>query len=426
MTSVQNHLPPSNGNKARFLTVLIFLLLCGIISSKTWGCVPYIPQDTMSTNLDTVLPPLRITLMLPFYLHSVDGDTSKGPAINPASKIGVDYYKGVLLALDTLQARGLNATVHVYDTQNDEDTVKKLINSGTLDQENIIIGPVYNGQARLVAEFAKKKGIMMVAPLSPADNITSKNPNFVMPNPRLEVHNEALLNFALDSFPTANLIILYQDNAYETKFAVQLEKQAQEAQGHFAKIVKVPIKNRGMGAKIDNYLQLTNKNVVIIPSVDLPFLVNISKVLFDLTTNDYNITVMGPPIWGNDENLRMDYINALNVHFTSPFYVDTAFYNKDLGLCKAFIDRFGTEPADNSIIGYDMVNYLGRMYMRYGKGFMEMMPYTSAPVLHTTYQFRPYKIKDPQGVETVQFIENKFVNILSYQNHQLRLVTPRQ
>ena len=63
---------------------------------------------------------LAPSLFLPFFLEY-------GPGYSEyVANLSAQFYMGAMLAVDTLEAKGLNAKIHVFDTRNDSITIAKL------------------------------------------------------------------------------------------------------------------------------------------------------------------------------------------------------------------------------------------------------------------------------------------------------------
>ena len=98
---------------------------------------------------------LRTLLMLPFH---------KDGKVNSAA---VDFYRGVLLAMEKLRDQGYDIELSVLDTQGSEDVVADIV---TYDPQfygtNLIIGPVYENEISKVLPYATEAHIPVVSPLA--------------------------------------------------------------------------------------------------------------------------------------------------------------------------------------------------------------------------------------------------------------------
>lgn len=91
------------------------------------------PIQPSSTRKST--DPVRIGVMLP--LHNVDGD----------GKRMIEYYRGILMACDSLRAAGISTDVKAWNLPIDGDAAKVVGMSGAADCD-IIFGPLYTPQVK--------------------------------------------------------------------------------------------------------------------------------------------------------------------------------------------------------------------------------------------------------------------------------------
>ena len=96
---------------------------------------------------------IRLGVMLP--LHDDNGDGRRM----------VEYYRGVLMACDSLKKSGLSVDVHAWNTPEDCD-VKEVLKDPAAAQCDLIIGPLYSRQVRALSDFVEKHDIKLLIPFS--------------------------------------------------------------------------------------------------------------------------------------------------------------------------------------------------------------------------------------------------------------------
>ena len=119
---------------------------------------PATTNGPVRTPLSTVSRPyagktVRVGVMLP--LHNVDGDGRRM----------TEFYRGMLMACDSLRAEGMNIDVHAWNVNIDADITKFMQQAGAANCD-IIFGPLYSKQVHALAEFCKARDIMLVIPFS--------------------------------------------------------------------------------------------------------------------------------------------------------------------------------------------------------------------------------------------------------------------
>ena len=105
---------------------------------------------------------LRTLLMLPFH---------KDGKVNSTA---VDFYRGVLLAMEELREEGYNVELAVLDTQGSEAVVEDIVNYDPLFYgTHLIIGPVYENEVAKVLPYATETNTPVVSPLADIASLQS-------------------------------------------------------------------------------------------------------------------------------------------------------------------------------------------------------------------------------------------------------------
>ena len=92
---------------------------------------------------------IRVGVMLP--LHDDNGDGRRM----------VEYYRGVLMACDSLKKLGVSTDVFAWNLSEDGD-VSKLLDDPNAAKLDLLIGPLYSKQVHAMSKFVEKHDIRMV------------------------------------------------------------------------------------------------------------------------------------------------------------------------------------------------------------------------------------------------------------------------
>ncbi len=393
--------------------------------AKTQKDTVPIPKDVVKPGSGkyTHKPVYNVALVLPFYLDSFP--TANG-GIYPPSRIGVEYYRGVLLALDTLKTLGLSVKLHVYDSY-PETYLDVLIKSGALKQMDLIIGPVFNSSMKLMAQYAQTIGVPVWSPFSPASDITTHNPFFFMSNPRMETHARQMMQYVADTFKESKITILYQNNDQEKeylnlyrKFVADYNKAIDDSlkvntRYRVAKLVVNEKLIEGYGkistGQLSTMLKDGEHNLFIVPSMKVPFLVNLLREFYPLAASNL-ISIIGTPTFGNDVDLQLDYINALDVHYTQSYFLKPGFYES--GFYAAYWAQHKVEPSEYAVNGYDQMLYLGIMLKKYGINFRVESGNEVVEGLGNGFSINPVfaPVVDVKAPPAINYWDNQHVYIL--------------
>ena len=68
------------------------------------------------------------------------------------SEVALSFHIGVELALDSLRKQGKKIRLHTFDTNKDTLTVHQIVSLNALDNMDIIIGPLYANNFRILCK----------------------------------------------------------------------------------------------------------------------------------------------------------------------------------------------------------------------------------------------------------------------------------
>ena len=134
---------------------------------------------------------LRVGIMLP--LHDVDGDGRRM----------VEYYRGFLMACDSLRAKGISTDVYAWNVPADADIRISLLDDNA-KRCDMIFGPLYTRQLKPLADFCRANDIKLIVPFSISGNEVEANPHIYQVYQSAETLNERAINAfmdAVDSIP---------------------------------------------------------------------------------------------------------------------------------------------------------------------------------------------------------------------------------
>ena len=115
---------------------------------------------------------VRLGVMLP--LHDQNGDGRRM----------VEYYRGVLMACDSLRKTGISVDVHAWNVPENGDIAQTLLDPDAA-RCDVILGPLYSKQVHALSEFVTRHDIKLVIPFSitAPELLTNRNMFQVYQNP---------------------------------------------------------------------------------------------------------------------------------------------------------------------------------------------------------------------------------------------------
>ena len=292
---------------------------------------------------------LNIALLMPYFLVKNDTmfndfeDTTGIPDIYyKGSELALSFHVGVELALDSLRKQGENICLHTFDTNKDTLKVHQIVNSKALENMDIIIGPLYASNFRILCEkYGDDTTKILISPLSKNTKNVKKYKAVYQLSPSFQVQINIIKEYVLKHHNQDRVIVL-NEKGYEGKSAYikhlfnQHEKEVETFILEYTKVDSI--------RKI-----FSEKQVVIIPSENKGF---VSKILGSIGGMDSTSLVFGLYDWKKYDNLDIHNLMFLDVKFPDP-YSFSKFNNHDISFVKLFQTKYNTNQAKYTHISYN-------------------------------------------------------------------------
>lgn len=317
----------------------------------------------------------EIAIMLPLYADNnlwVAGkyEDEDDKLFYRNSQKFIEMYEGILLALQQLKLQGLSLNVKFYDTKNSAVEMKKIIKQVNFSELDLIIGPVYSDNVKMVSHYAKKHKVNLISPLSSNTDLLLGNPFIfnVIPSDDMRVKKAAdFMGKVYDSC----IVIVHGGTPEEKKRIQKYKRKLLRSHAWSPYIDEIVIKtidyNRGGAAELEKALSLGYINLILIPSENEVFVTKIVERL-DYYTPDYQIKLFGSPDWEYFQNINLEHLHEQQFHYVSPAHIDYDYW-KTQSFIRKFRNTYETEPSIYAFQGYDIMYYFGTALKEYGKNF---------------------------------------------------------
>ncbi len=294
---------------------------------------------------------VKLGVLLPFnakeiIFDSIE-DTKKTLAGRNLHTISLDFYSGVLYAVDNALDHGIQIELKVFDTENNINKIKEYIDSNILNDMDLLIGPLIPSNFDFISNQPSLKKISKIAPLSTRkvefrknvfQSVTSEN-DF-----RSKMFDYLQMN--LDS--TQNIIIVADDlNRF-------IEKKLQESFPWAIKINPEKV-DYIIPELVDSLLLDSIPNKVILETQSFPLIASAISQFNAQNTRDRDVqlfTTYRSNAYDN-ENLSRKVLGGLR--FTYPSGFKPLDKPLDDSFIELYINKFGKPPNKEAIRGYDVV-----------------------------------------------------------------------
>ncbi len=325
---------------------------------------------------------LKVALLLPF---NPSGNTA-------ASSRFVEYYEGMLLAVDSLRSQGFSLDLSVYDTGEGTKRIQEILTGETLPNVDLIIGAVQNDQIKLLADFAKTHDIKYVIPFtSKNDDVLSNACVFQVNTPHSYLYSKAAER-GRELFANDNIIFVnVPDKDEKTEF---IKTFKEELQDHNIPYKEMDYNVELFAEEIDSFYMVDScRNVVIPTSSSIEALHKIKTPLRMLaeTQTDYTVALFGYPEWQTYVRDALEDFYVLDTYIYSNFYADNLsqpmhdFYDKFKTWYSK--DLINTYPK-YGILGFDTGMFFFGAMNRYGANFEDKLEDLHYPSIQTGFDFR--------------------------------------
>lgn len=376
-----------------------------------------LPETISTLKLDSG-DHIKIAVMLPFFTSANDTmpmGANGNKMIYSKSAIALQFYKGVLLAVDSLEKLNIKTDLFVFDTENDTNVVMGLLRKPELLTVDLIIGPMYRHPFEKVATWADKHNIPIVMPVPQANRVIEGKELAYKIDPSQTILMGKMTEFALDKYAGLNPILVHTTSSQdEYLFSLIKRKSRQYLQAKGAKVDSLRQLDMWQVKldKIKPLLRTDTTNVFILPSNNQAFVTSFLMQLYNMR-HDYKFVVFGTDKWEKFESLiDLNVLETLKVHFPQGQFVDyQAVETKQL--LRAFRTNFATDPGEFGFAGFDITYYCVNQ--------LHVKEKNAAGITQKYYKGLSY-IFDLRQFDGESGYENTGTFILTYKNQQVSRV----
>lgn len=358
-------------------------------------CIPYPAATTVQPTQKEdpyAIPPSNSELFRKSKETPKEMSTIKAALILPfqEDKRMVEYYEGLLMAVDSLKRTGTSLDLYVYDSGKDISTLNTILAKNEMKKMDVIFGPMHQNQIKPLSDFAEKNDIRLVIPFSQKGEEVFNNPAVYQINtPQSYLYSEVYEHFTRQ-FPNAHVIFIEPAIADKEKAEfISGLKQELKSKGVSMQTVNESATKETLKAALRNdkeniFIPTSSTNVLLIKA--LPQL-----TLLVRDNPEQNIHLFGYPEWQIYTKDHLDSFFELDVYFYSSFYTNTLFpaavqftnnyhkwYSKDL-----------TSKFPNyAMLGFDTGFFFLKGLSRYGSELENNLPKMNLTPIQTGFKFQ--------------------------------------
>lgn len=373
-----------------------------------------ISKTILSTSNDSINK-IKVALFLPFLINKFDTlqanclPTETCP-VDKSSIQSIQLYNGVVLALDKLKEKGYKVLLNIYDTQKDSLHTSELLQNPELLNTNLIIGPIFSKQIKLIRSYAKSYNIPMICPSPIPNQALFQYPILYKINPSKSTQIVAVADY-LKSKNVSNkriTLLANKKSAKSIKYANLFANSYNDSLSGNDSIKPILLEHTSSFKKVKN-ISKTDTNIIVIASSDIPFISFVFTKIIGVSnsSNHYNSNFM---IFGFEEVLKMNtidekYKQLFNLHVSTKGNIN--FDSEEvMSFVKLYNEKFEMQPEINAFIGFDLTLSIFNQLFAINKNVLNGM----------------YSNIDFEQIDAESGFENKAVKLIKYQDYKLKTV----
>ena len=311
------------------------------------------------------------SLLLPFKATGTSG-----------SRSNMDFYSGVLLAVNDLAAAGISTDLNVYDIADGsyDPTRNDIRNS------DLIIGPVSVKDITMSLTSVGNSSVL-VSPLDPkAESLVSTHPDMVQaPTPHKMQYNDLAAWIKEDCLPDDKVILISEKGARLTEASLEMKQSVDSARIDYSIFSYSILEGRDIEKPLKALMTNTATNRIMIISENEAFVNDVVRNLNMMIHQKYNVTLYGPSKIRSFETIEVENFHKTNLHVSLTYYID---YNdpRVKNLLMKYRALFNTEPTQFAYQGYDIASYFIELCSKYGKDWQKYLPHEEKSMLQSTFK----------------------------------------
>ncbi|MCF0172157.1 MAG: LysM peptidoglycan-binding domain-containing protein [Bacteroidales bacterium] len=318
-------------------------------------------SDTTATvavsRREPVLRPYKgaqnIGLILPFSSRQA----------NPSTNF-LDFYSGVLMALDEIKETGTDVNLTVIDASL-YDSAEDLVEECDLQRFDFVIGHFGADDLEVVASCCDTLCIPLVSPMDQKLEPAALTHPFLISIPVGQSALSYSLAESLDyESERDNVLLVYENGDGESALCRSISSSLDSIGIPFTRFSYGIVSGRNISSTLKGHLSSSRRNHVIVCSEKESFASDAYRNL-SLLAREYDLTVYGNHKIRSFESIEQEALQATKAHFSLGFYVD---YTDDA--TKSFVRKyralFASEPTPFAFQGHDTALYMMKAMKQFG------------------------------------------------------------
>jgi hypothetical protein len=333
---------------------------------------------------------------------------------------GLEFYNGVLMAIDSLNLEGAKVEISIFDTKASGQSLATLLKSPELNNVSLMIAAITNTtELKLFSDQSLQKNIPFISATYPNFVGVSENPFFVILNSSFQAHLQGLFKHMQKFYASQNIIAVSKKGGpaedYVKTYINNLNKTAKPAP---LKIKWVTADENKLSINdLEHHLDSTKNNVVFVASPLESFGL---KVVEALSSNEtYRSTAIGMPTWDNIKELDKPRFRNVEIVFSTPFLYYSQNQSLSSSVNKKYKEKYYSRPSDMVFKGFEMTYHFTRLLTKHKNNLVNNLSDKSF-TLFNQFVLEPVRLK--RTSTKPDFLENRKLYFIKKQGGNVKSI----
>ena len=361
--------------------------------------LPAMPQPVQVAEVAEVpVKPVRL-------IRTAIRDLKVGVILPLADKRMVEFYRGLLMAADSVRKSGINLDIHAWDCGTTITQVEALLPK--LTELDVLFGPASAIQIPPVAEKCREEGIRLILPFYSGQTLQDYPLVYNVTAPSSYLYSSAMKKM-LSFYPDMNYVIVNSGNPdNKGKNLTEAVTQALAQQSATYRMLDL----EGNDFAYESAFNQFRQNVIVLDNSSTASLNTLLTHLkeFRGKHSQYRLSLFGFADWQTEADSLLDDFFAFDAYIVSPYY-----YNVWDDRIKAFesnyANNFRTSILENNprfaALGFDLGYYFLSGLGSLGDTFEQMQNGIYQQPYQSWFQFE-------RNTSGISFF-NSFVQFIHY------------
>ncbi len=373
-----------------------------------------------TAQIDTTKP-LKVAVFAPLYIDDAfEGSTyTLGKSNLPKNILpGLEFYNGVMMAVDSLSNEGVNMEVSIYDTKQSSRSLSQILADPELSNTGLLIAAITNTfELKQFSQFSAAKNIPLISATYPNTVGVTGNPNFVLLNSSFSTHLEGLYSYMQRFYLSTTIIALRQTGKTEDFIKNYFTLLNNANRPAALKIRWVDLKEGFTPDALARNLDSTKNNIIFVASPAESFGLNVVKALS--TKINYRVTAIGMPTWDRMSELNSADCKNVEIVFSTPFIYSSNNPGLSSALNKKYQSTYYSRPSDMVYKGFETTYHFSKLFAKHKNEFINNISDKEFTLFN---QFDIQPVKAPRNNDKPDYLENKKLYFIRKQSGNLKSV----